>query len=79
MKNIIYLKGDATEPKVEGTKIITHICNNKGGWGRGFVLSLSKKWKEPEKAYRKCELKLGNAYEVFCEDDIYVVNMIAQN
>ena len=30
MKEIIYLKGDATSPQVSGHKIIAHICNNKG-------------------------------------------------
>ena len=32
MKEIIYLKGDATSPQVSGHKIIVHICNNKGSW-----------------------------------------------
>ena len=50
---ITYLEGDATEPKVKGNKIIAHVCNDIGGWGRGFVLSLSKKWPEPEKMYRR--------------------------
>ena len=50
---IHYLEGDATNPKVPGNKIIAHVCNDIGGWGRGFVLSLSKKWKLPEVAYRR--------------------------
>ncbi|WP_236719834.1 macro domain-containing protein [Listeria monocytogenes] len=37
----------------KGNKIIAHICNDVGGWGKGFVLAISRKWKEPEKAYRK--------------------------
>lgn len=50
---IEYLKGDATTPcKTGGIRIIAHICNNIGGWGRGFVVALSKKWKEPESRYR---------------------------
>ena len=31
MKDIIYLKGDATEPIGEGHKVITHVCNDVGG------------------------------------------------
>lgn len=46
MKTIQYLKGDATNPQVEGNKIITHICNDIGGWGKGFVLAISKRWKK---------------------------------
>lgn len=34
MKTIQYIKGDATCPHAEGNKIIAHICNNIGGWGK---------------------------------------------
>jgi O-acetyl-ADP-ribose deacetylase (regulator of RNase III) len=50
---IKYVEGDATQPKAKGNKIIAHVCNDIGGWGRGFVLSLSKRWKEPEQMYRR--------------------------
>lgn len=50
---INYVQGDATDPKTPGNKIIAHVCNDIGGWGRGFVLSLTKKWKEPELMYRR--------------------------
>lgn len=49
---IRYLKGDATAPQAKGPKIIAHICNTLGGWGRGFVLAISKRWSEPERYYR---------------------------
>ena len=49
---IKYIVGDATNPQGPGNKIIAHICNDLGKWGKGFVLALSKKWKEPEQAYR---------------------------
>lgn len=52
-KEIQYIKGDATSPQAKGTKIICHICNNLGGWGKGFVLAISKRWPEPEKQYRE--------------------------
>ena len=50
---INYIIGDATNPQGPGNKIIVHCCNNIGGWGRGFVVALSKKWKLPEEEYRK--------------------------
>jgi O-acetyl-ADP-ribose deacetylase (regulator of RNase III) len=50
---INYIIGDATNPQGPGNKIIVHCCNNIGGWGRGFVVALSKKWKEPEANYRE--------------------------
>ena len=80
---IIYLKGDATAPSSKGTKIIAHICNDIGGWGKGFVLSISKRWKEPENQYRKWyrnknNFQLGEICLVQVEPYIYVANMIAQ-
>lgn len=86
MKNEIqYLKGDATSPQAKGAKTIAHICNNLGGWGKGFVLALSKRWPEPEKQYREWhrfradnDFELGNIQVVQVEPYIYVANMIGQ-
>jgi O-acetyl-ADP-ribose deacetylase (regulator of RNase III) len=85
---ITYIKGDATKPKGNGQKYILHICNNKGGWGRGFVLALSRKWKEPEEEYRAWhkahrhstwgDFTLGNIQVVKVSDGVSVINMIAQ-
>jgi O-acetyl-ADP-ribose deacetylase (regulator of RNase III) len=85
MKEIIYLKGDATSPQGSGIKIIAHVCNDIGGWGKGFVLAISKRWAEPEKAYRewhrsraKNDFTLGNIQIIQVEPYIYVSNMIGQ-
>lgn len=43
MNATTYLKGDATCPQAKGVKIICHVCNDIGGWGKGFVLALSKR------------------------------------
>lgn len=84
MKTITYLKGDATNPQIEGNKIITHICNDIGGWGKGFVLAISKRWKKPEAEYRKCfqndeNFTLGEIQIVQVEDNLWVCNMIGQH
>lgn len=52
MATITYLKGDATQPQAKGAKVIAHVCNDLGGWGKGFVLAISKRWPQPEKQYR---------------------------
>lgn len=52
MAELKYVVGDATQPQGSGTKIICHCCNDEGGWGSGFVVALSKRWKEPERQYR---------------------------
>lgn len=80
---ITYLKGDATDPQAKGAKIIAHICNNMNGWGRGFVLAVSKRWKEPEIDYRNWyrhgpDFDLGKVRYVKVRDDIHVANMLGQ-
>lgn len=50
---IEHLIGDATSPTREGNIIITHVCNDIGAWGRGFVLSLTRRWPRAEQAYRQ--------------------------
>lgn len=52
MSSITYIKGDATCPQAKGTKIICHVCNDIGGWGKGFVLAISRRWEQPEAEYR---------------------------
>lgn len=80
---INYIKGDATNPQGKGNKLILHVCNDIGGWGRGFVLALSKKWKNPEKEYRNWyksqkNFELGQILPVQVEEDLWVINMIGQ-
>jgi O-acetyl-ADP-ribose deacetylase (regulator of RNase III) len=83
MEPIEYTLGDATSPIGEGNKMIVHICNDIGGWGRGFVLAISGKWKLPEAEYRKWanskeNFVLGEVQFVKVEDNIWIGNMIGQ-
>ncbi|MGW4499908.1 hypothetical protein ACWENR_15015 [Micromonospora sp. NPDC004336] len=43
------IKGDATSPQAKGPKVIAHVCNDAGGWGKGFVLAVSRRWPQPER------------------------------
>lgn len=84
MKTIQYITGDATNPKAGGNKIIAHICNDIGGWGKGFVTAISKRWKKPENAYRlwfrsKENFALGQIQMIQVEDNLWICNMIAQH
>ena len=89
MTKIEYVKGDATQPIGDGKKLLIHCCNNcvPGKWGAGFVVALSKRWKQPEVQYRKwskgyCEgalYQLGEVQFVKVEDDIVIGNMIGQD
>ena len=85
MSTIRYLKGDATRPQAKGNRIIAHICNDLGGWGKGFVVAISKRWKEPEAAYRawhkdrsKNDFGLGAIQLISVEPYVWVANMVAQ-
>ncbi len=81
--DITYVKGDATAPAGNGPAIITHICNDAGGWGRGFVVALSKRWSAPEAEYRRWHgdeaFGLGRIQLVTVAPALWVANMIAQH
>ncbi|MBV7694348.1 macro domain-containing protein [Streptomyces sp. TRM70350] len=85
MSEIRYVRGDATVPSVKGVKLIAHVCNDIGGWGRGFVLAMSRRWPEPEAAYRAWhrdrasnDFGLGAVQFVQVEPYVWVANMIGQ-
>eukprot|EP01029_Cantina_marsupialis_P013320 TRINITY_DN2952_c0_g1_i1.p1 TRINITY_DN2952_c0_g1~~TRINITY_DN2952_c0_g1_i1.p1 ORF type:complete len:160 (+),score=28.59 TRINITY_DN2952_c0_g1_i1:103-582(+) len=84
MGRLTILKGDATKPVGKGKKIIAHIANDIGGWGKGFVVAISARWKLPEREYRtwskrsKDTFKLGEVQFVCVEEDVTVANMIGQ-
>jgi O-acetyl-ADP-ribose deacetylase (regulator of RNase III) len=78
-----FIKGDATNPSVEGNKIIVHCCNDAGAWGAGFVLALSNKWPKTKNAYQTLfrkmpKVELGSVQFVSVENDIVVANLIGQ-
>ncbi|MBL1100312.1 macro domain-containing protein [Streptomyces coffeae] len=85
MGDIVYVRGDATSPRGKGQKIIAHVCNDLGGWGKGFVLAVSRRWPEPEAAYRRWhreragnDFGLGAVQLVRVSPYLTVANMIGQ-
>ncbi|MFJ6014765.1 macro domain-containing protein [Streptomyces sp. NPDC092952] len=85
MSGITYIQGDATAPQAKGVKLIAHVCNDLGGWGKGFVLAVSRRWPEPEAAYRRWhreraenDFALGATQFVQVRPDIWVANMVGQ-
>lgn len=84
--NITYQVGDATQPTGDHPKIIVHICNDAGGWGKGFVVAVSRRWREPERRYRAWHrgeepqpFALGQVQFVQVEDTIWVANLVGQH
>lgn len=81
---IHYLQGDATAPAVAGPKILVHVCNDSGRWGKGFVVALSRRWPQPEAEFKRCykagELsQLGDVQLIQVEADLTVANLIGQH
>jgi O-acetyl-ADP-ribose deacetylase (regulator of RNase III) len=86
MSAIVYLKGDATLPAGPGNRVIAHVCNDVGGWGRGFVTALSKRSAKPEQAFRAWyagrvnnDFALGAVQFVELANDLWVANMVGQH
>lgn len=86
MTAVRYTVGDATAPPGTGPRIIAHVCNDIGGWGRGFVMALSRRGREPETAYRtwyrdrdRNDFALGAVQMVSVHENLWVANMIGQH
>jgi O-acetyl-ADP-ribose deacetylase (regulator of RNase III) len=81
---ISYHTGDATAPDSGEPGVIAHVCNDSGGWGKGFVLAVSRRWPQPENAYRNWartgeQFALGMVQLVQVEAHLSVANMVAQH
>jgi O-acetyl-ADP-ribose deacetylase (regulator of RNase III) len=83
-----YVEGDATIPRGGSHRLLIHIVNDLGGWGSGFVVAISKRWKKPEQEYRiwyrsqgegQLKFQLGEIQNVEIQTDLTVVNMLAQH
>lgn len=86
LTEITYIKGDATSPHGKGRKLIAHVCNDAGGWGKGFVLAVSKRWPQPEEEYRRWHREragngfgLGAVQVVQVERYVWVANIVGQH
>jgi hypothetical protein len=78
-------------PRRGGNRIIAHVCNDVGAWGKGFVMALSARWSAPEEAYRawyagredagreENDFALGRIQLVRVEPDLWVANMVGQH
>lgn len=83
---IEYVSGDAAMPRGSGPRIIAHVCNDAGGWGKGFVLAITRRWPQPEAAYRAWyrqradnDFGLGAVQLTPVAEALYVANLIGQH
>jgi O-acetyl-ADP-ribose deacetylase (regulator of RNase III) len=85
---IHFVTGDAAAPQAEGSIVIAHVVNNRGGWGKGFALSLSQHYTLAEAFYRDWFRKgrydavpfaLGQVQLCQLSRRVAVANMLAQD
>lgn len=83
---ITYLKGDATEPRGNGNRIIAHIVNDKAStWGAGFARVVRNKMPAVQDDFthwatvHKHLFRLGNARLSKVTDSMMVFSMICQH
>ncbi len=83
---ITYLKGDATQPRGNGHRIIAHIVNDKAStWGAGFARAIRAKLPAVQNDFtrwvnlHKHLYKLGNAHLSQVEKNLDVFSMICQH
>jgi O-acetyl-ADP-ribose deacetylase (regulator of RNase III) len=87
-RRLHYVTGDATVASyAKGQKIIAHVCNDQGRWGKGFVMAITERWgKHPGKMYRQwhkggvaADFGLGAVQLVELSPTMTLVNMIGQS
>ncbi|MGA1975790.1 MAG: ImmA/IrrE family metallo-endopeptidase [Conexivisphaerales archaeon] len=83
---IAYVKGDITQPRGTGQRIIAHIVNDKSSiWGAGAALAIAKRWPEAQSDFKNWSIAkredfdLGVVHECKVSDDLWVVSMVAQH
>jgi ferredoxin-like protein FixX len=79
--SINYIQGDLFD-HVDCGDFIPHVCNNRSGWGRGFVIPLAKFCPKAKEVYlqagKEDMLMLGETQFINCGNDVVVCNMVAQ-
>lgn len=64
-----YMRGDATTVSHgRGYKVIAHVCNDLGRWGKGFVMAISAKWPGVATEYRRWH-KAGGGFHIGHQDE----------
>jgi O-acetyl-ADP-ribose deacetylase (regulator of RNase III) len=80
------LRGDATEPRGPGLRIIAHIVNDKTSrWGAGFARAIRNKFPVVQQEFQQwvdqdpSRLRLGNTHFVRLTESLGLFQMVAQH
>jgi O-acetyl-ADP-ribose deacetylase (regulator of RNase III) len=85
---IEYRKGDVLQESKQ-KRIIAHLVNNRGGFGKGFALSIANKYPNVKNRYKiwyrksildsETNFILGNIQTIKINDNLYIANLLAQD
>jgi O-acetyl-ADP-ribose deacetylase (regulator of RNase III) len=83
---IQYLKGDATQPRGNGRRILVQIVNDKAiTWGRGFSAAIRHRWPHTQKDFTRWvfehrpDFQLGNTHSIEIDESLKLTSLIAQH
>lgn len=82
---ITYIKGNATQPRGAGEKLLAHIVNDKAStWGGGFAFVVRKTWPLVQEDFKrwateKSHFVLGNIHISPVNESLRICHMIAQH
>lgn len=87
LRRLNILRGDATEPRGLGVKVVAHVVNDKApNWGRGFGFAVKQKWPEAQRRFREWAItsprsfSLGNVFHSeVSPESLFVFQMICQH
>lgn len=82
---IVYLRGDASDPRGTSRKLVVHIVNNRtSNWGGAFARTVRERWPDSQIAFREWSegnqrrLQLGETHVAHVSADVAVASMVAQ-
>ncbi len=82
---LVEIRGDATDPRGTGNKIIAQVVNDKTpNWGAGFARAIRTKWPAVQADFvkwaseRRGNLALGRVRPMQVSDELTIFSMIAQ-
>lgn len=86
LPRITFLRGDATQPRGEGSKLVVQVVNDSAvNWsGSGFARAVKGRWPEAQSSFRAWSsaaprnLSLGTNHVADVSPDIGIVSMICQ-
>lgn len=78
-----YVRGDATQPRGDGNRIVAHVVNDQAQrWGgRGFAVALMERYPEAKDDFAqrpRDQRSLGSVHLVEAEPGIWIASLVAQ-